>query len=325
MTSLRCRKVGRLRFHGELADKRPPPQGCEPLASGDQFVDVFNTHLQSGNPSLCDYLEAISLVEALILSASVTPAAVAGWIVLKQKLAEEFSCHTPVSEIRKKQLTELNSFIAAQAARDRPAIVMGDFNLDGKKLPASSEYLELVKQLHLGATLGAPGDDIGIPWPNDYDWDIDHSDILRELAHLLDPNTMRWEYSEFGQFAAGSATSSTCSSNDHVSYPYNGCMSNWARSGTHEGSVAPLTYHYLAADLWDADSSSNDDLLRADNGHGIVWGIGLIALFRDSTRVPFADKTWVITDNSPIDHCTAAPSQFCFSTTPIELGPGQQF
>ena len=144
--------------HGEFSPEGPghtgPAAACPPLGSGDQFIDIFNTHLQADDPQLCENLQAIEFVEAAILTASVGPEAVVGYYLLKQHLEQEFGCNELDSDIRKSQLGEMNTFISKVAAKDRPALIVGDFNLDGKHILTSAEYETLVKTLQLGAAGG---------------------------------------------------------------------------------------------------------------------------------------------------------------------------
>jgi len=170
--------------HGDVFDGVVTQSGCDPLGSGDHFIDIFNTHLQASSPQLCDALALDSLAEVknLVLTASVSPYAAVGLLALQALVSADLNCGSSDEGVRKKQLQELNAYVASVAAKDRPAIIVGDFNLDGKALAAGGEYATLVKELHLGPPSPvASTDDQATPWPNDYDWDVDHSDVVRTL------------------------------------------------------------------------------------------------------------------------------------------------
>lgn len=173
--------------HGDVFDGVVTQSGCDPLGSGDHFIDIFNTHLQASSPQLCDALALDSLAEVknLVLTASVSPYAAVGLLALQALVSADLNCGSSDEGVRKKQLQELNAYVASVAAKDRPAIIVGDFNLDGKALAAGGEYATLVKELHLGPPSPvASTDDQATPWPNDYDWDVDHSDVVRTERDL---------------------------------------------------------------------------------------------------------------------------------------------
>ena len=165
--------------HGEFFDGVVTQSACKPLGSGDHFIDLFNTHLQASNPQLCETLDGLDEVETLITLGSVSPPAALGLLLLKALVADDLTCNLGDAAVRASQLQELNAFVSQVSSKDRPAVIVGDFNLDGKKL--DGEYDTLLKSLQLSASGPAqfPLADPTTPWPDDYDWDIDHADIVR--------------------------------------------------------------------------------------------------------------------------------------------------
>lgn len=168
--------------HGELFDAQVTQSSCEPLGSGDHFIDLFNTHLQASNPELCETLDGLDEVETLITVGAVSPPAALGLILLKALVADDLNCGSQDASIRAAQLNQLNQFVSSVAAKDRPAVIVGDFNLNGKTL--SGEYNTLLKNLQLTpyGSVQTPLPDPTTPWPDDYDWDIDHADIVRAMT-----------------------------------------------------------------------------------------------------------------------------------------------
>lgn len=445
--------------HGEVFDGVVTQSSCDPLGSGDHFIDIFNTHLQASNPEVCDALDALDIIDGLITGAAVSPSAALGLITLKDLVANDLNCNKSDSAVRAQQLSELNAFIDTVAAKDRPAVVLGDFNLNGKTF--SGEYNTLLTNLQLtpyGST-GTPQADPTTPWPDDYDWDIDHADIVRSMPLnfdqaqpigtfikdeggsfvqgamfagewdadsrydyiLLRPPTSvvsetyytktdwvaakdgnanvwespwpgipgnfgeppkrlsdhkpviasfrftplavpgryhptwrhdleqrlasanaageddcwgcdevdlytehTWEAMKNQSSVKGSSTGKTCGNNDAVSFPPDGCMSNWKHDDTHntQGPAA----NYFSAELWDADSSSGDDLLQGPYGQWIYWDASLVTLVDHDTQKVVGNKTWPLNDNEPVPQCTkGTPVGSCFRTDVDELGPGFQF
>ncbi|MBI3201323.1 MAG: endonuclease/exonuclease/phosphatase family protein [Myxococcales bacterium] len=443
--------------HGEFFDGNVIQSACKPLGSGDHFIDLFNTHLQASGPQLCDVLEGLTEIETMVMSASVSPAAAVGLIALKVLVSSDLNCGSSDEGIRKKQLQDLNAYVASVAAKDRPAIIVGDFNLDGKTLSATGEYATLVSELHLGPPSPVPSiDDQATPWPDDYDWDIDHSDLARtwvtdanypvgtgtwigdtggtilsnkpwagdfdgterydfilfrppaapntyayekvdwmvmkdaagwtwsspwpglpynfggapmrysdhkpviasfKFAPLAVPGRFHqsWKHDVLQRIASADATGAEdcwtcdevdlraaytwvevqggktdsssgigkeCSNDDHVSYPPNSCMANWKHADSHDGSAGAS--HYFAAELWDVDSSSGNDLLHHGTGQRIGWGTGALTLHDDDTQALLT--SWLLNDNEPVSQCTGTePTNMCFLTDPDELGPGLQY
>ncbi len=173
--------------HGEFGGGDEQPAACKPLDSGDQFIDIFNAHLQSSNPTLCSSDAYKSTVIAAIVAAAVDPGAAAGLLTLKALSDVNLNCNASDAKVRENQLQLMNAFVAAEAAKDRPALILGDFNLDGKPHGADwstvpSEYQNVVKELQLGQG-ATPTDDVGVPWPDDWAWDIDHSDLAQEFVY----------------------------------------------------------------------------------------------------------------------------------------------
>ncbi len=445
--------------HGEFFDGVVKQSGCEPLGSGDHFIDLFNTHLQASSPELCETLEGLDEVTTLITLGSVSPSAALGLILLKALVAEDLNCNADDASVRASQVNELNGFISTVAAKDRPAVVVGDFNMNGKTF--AGEYDTLLKSLQLTPYGAAqtPLADPTTPWPDDYDWDVDHADIVRAMPLnfsqpqpigtfiddeggnlvqgamfagewdaksrydyiLLRPPTSvasetyytktnwvvakdgdanvwespwpgipgnfgpapkrlsdhkpviaslrftslavpgryhptwrhdveqriasanatgkadcwacnevdvytehTWEAIKNQSSVKGSSTGKTCGNNDCVSFPPDGCMSNWKHDDTHD-SQGPAA-NYFSAELWDKDDSSGDDKLHSRYGQWIQWDASLITLVEHSTQKVSGNKSWLLTDNEPVPQCTkTSPVGMCFRTDVTELGPGFQF
>jgi len=174
-------------------------QACEPPPSGGDYVDVFNTHLQADDPRLCkDVFLKDSIWSSLgALAATITDPFEIGVLEGLKKLAQnDWNCGMSDEEVRALQLEEMNAFISSHAVHpatglpDRPAIIMGDFNIDGSKL--GSEYQRMLETLTISppnSVYGQPATDLLNPWPFDFDWDIDHGDIALERGSQIDFST----------------------------------------------------------------------------------------------------------------------------------------
>ncbi len=184
-------------LYDQYAGDFPPPSGCPLPPSADHYLDVFTTHLQAGGNALCDlssgFLDGIAEISG------------------SQEFAQQFRdpglCpDLSTTELRQSQLQEMGDFIDAVLGdrRDRPAIIAGDFNINGVHLnwtdpmngESTNEYGWLLHYLGLGASTIDPWlqevqDGIS-PWPDLFGWDIDHGDLgLEEIPDLtvwLDPD-----------------------------------------------------------------------------------------------------------------------------------------
>ena len=162
---------------------------CDQPPSGDEYVDVFNTHLNATDPELCkDSTKFTTIVSAILVAEAAAPLApAAAYLVALEE--NGLNCDLSDREVHQRQLDEMNAFIEAHASPDRPSIIMGDFNIDGRQLgDQSSEYREILTRLHIGpqnpqalpfANNPLDVDDLINRWPFDHDWDVDHGDLAR--------------------------------------------------------------------------------------------------------------------------------------------------
>lgn len=166
-------------------DCREATAHCQKQPSGDDYIDVFNTHLQANEPLLCkgDGEWAALKVGLLAALASLVDPALAIQIGLLTELVEaDLNCSTLTDrKARSLQLEQMNRFIASVAADDRSSLVLGDFNIDGKKI-AGSEYQEALVALKI-APAGAPTDDTVSSLPVG-GFDVRHGDLVRERTDV---------------------------------------------------------------------------------------------------------------------------------------------
>ncbi|MDQ3366188.1 MAG: endonuclease/exonuclease/phosphatase family protein [Myxococcota bacterium] len=160
-------------------------RGCNKPPSGDDFVDVFNTHLQADEPLLCkgDDTWAAEKAGMLALLASVVDPVLAIKAVILTELVEaDLNCPTLTDAGgRRAQLAEMNTFISAVAAPDRSSLVMGDFNVNGK-LVTGAEYRETLVALQI-APSSDPGNDLISVLPAG-GFDVRHGDLVRERIDI---------------------------------------------------------------------------------------------------------------------------------------------
>lgn len=167
---------------------------CKPPPSGGDFIDVFNTHLNATDTSLCSDDVKRAFVLGLV-SAGIGIPGIGALAVrfLNDIYNNDLNCGLPDDVIQRRQLVELNAFIESHAAKDRPSVILGDFNIDGRKLDpsggsAQSQYREMIRLLHIGpvssydlyGNRADENDDMANPWPLDFDWDVDHGDLARD-------------------------------------------------------------------------------------------------------------------------------------------------
>ncbi len=151
---------------------------CPRPPSGDEFIDVFNTHLQADDALAC-----------LLVGPGIDPAAVSsirdvfatGFDTLDSVY---FGCLQSPASVRDDQLTQLGAYITAVTAdaTDRSSIVMGDFNLNGRPTGGTtfnSEYLTMLDKLAIHPIGGATASHSINASPSDFAWDIDVGDIAR--------------------------------------------------------------------------------------------------------------------------------------------------
>lgn len=160
--------------------------GCQKLPSGDDYLDVFNVNLQSDDPGYCLDGSWPEVQAALLGVLSEIP--VVGWIAAALDtvitlVQDDLNCtNTTDAGIRGAQLFEAGIFIqAAVGASDRPAFVVGDFNINGRDITTPA-YRQMLAQLGI-TSLGQPDDNIS-PLPGSFDWVVEHGDLARERDDL---------------------------------------------------------------------------------------------------------------------------------------------
>ncbi len=174
-----------LDFKSEVLQGTKPDSASCPLSpSGDHYVDIFNTHLQANNSPVCTYHldKAKYLLEGLLGDSIIEKFGLAS--LVKKLIDDEVSCWKPTESIREEQLRQFNAFIeSVTPERDRPAILMGDFNINGRDT-SDGEYKAMIDALRIGPeqTSGNPPSDIINPWQYDFEHDYDHGDVLRERS-----------------------------------------------------------------------------------------------------------------------------------------------
>lgn len=172
-----------------------PPPSCsrECVARGDLFVDVYTTHLNATSDT-CENAEKLSALSGWIGASSTVlfndsaPGGASAALAESVKYAFNCAKYDSDAKARGKQLNQLRDFMEKTAARDRPAVVMGDFNIDGKGLNANDtgpEYGLMLSHLNLikgQPSVQVPDDQIMNPWksPYGFNWDVDHTDLIRE-------------------------------------------------------------------------------------------------------------------------------------------------
>lgn len=150
-------------------------RGCGAPPSGAEYVDVFTTHTQSPDPVLCG--DSVWLAAVKIAFPFTIP-----------EFNSDMNCGETDYAIQEKQVEQIDQFIEASTAdnRDRPSIVMGDFNINGRNVDhaAISHYGKLLDLLHIGARIYTPtgerSDAVNPIGTATFDWDIEHGDLARE-------------------------------------------------------------------------------------------------------------------------------------------------
>ncbi|MEJ7601263.1 MAG: hypothetical protein WKG01_25390 [Kofleriaceae bacterium] len=179
--------------HPDLANpncREGGAQSCAKPPSGDDYVDIFNMSLQSENPAFCEDDTWQDLKPYVVEALDAIPdpwGEILGWIVdLVEVLVEnDMHCDDKTSvQVRNAQLDKANAFIdkISSEAMDRPAIVLGNHNLDGRNI-ANGFYTEMLRKLEISEPL-TPGLDIINQIPLDYAWDVDHGDLARERIDI---------------------------------------------------------------------------------------------------------------------------------------------
>lgn len=173
------------------------PSSCPSAPTTEMYVDVFNTHLQARNPTLCVMSDAeLAAVWAALLAKCgtvevpvvPTPVLCAAAITALQANTAYCGLRTP-EEVTESQLRELGTFVERVVGdrRDQPALIAGDLNVDGRRL--SNEDGEIYNPMYatvlseLGLTppdSTSSLDDTITPFPDVFPWAIDHGDVARE-------------------------------------------------------------------------------------------------------------------------------------------------
>ncbi len=179
----------------EISAKCPLPP------SGDHYIDIFNTHMQASGTTLCTDSALSALAINSVLTAGFALIGQGGGLaaavqVLFNAAQLDWNCYTKTdAEVRAQQFQEINTFIEQVTAlqKDRPAVIMGDFNADGKQL--EGEYVTLIERLRVGPVMPqnkkTPPSDIITPWESAYDWEIKHGDIVRQHPQYNNPDAAK--------------------------------------------------------------------------------------------------------------------------------------
>lgn len=117
-------------------NERKPESACPIRDTGEMFLDVFNTHLQAANPSLCSDPDSLVVAREGILAWCHSRPELAPFCLPLRAATEELttSCTKSHEEVRESQLSEMMEL--AEAARQdawmQPIVYLGDFNVDGR-------------------------------------------------------------------------------------------------------------------------------------------------------------------------------------------------
>ncbi|MGE0397550.1 MAG: endonuclease/exonuclease/phosphatase family protein [Kofleriaceae bacterium] len=158
------------------------PLGCDQPPSGDDFIDVFNTHLQASAPAGCtlEDLEGLDVLISKLLGA-ISPILRPAALLVSELINADMNCSAITdAQGRASQLVEMNGYIERTAATDRASILMGDFNVNGRSHDAS-EYREML--MYLDITTSPIDDRISVL--GDGGFDLQHGDVLRERTDVL--------------------------------------------------------------------------------------------------------------------------------------------
>jgi hypothetical protein len=180
--------------HPELADPtclKGRGTSCDKPPSGDDYVDVFTTHLQADDPMLCG-ADFQAIKTAILTNLALLDVAAPFTTVLAPLMAEllllmdvDLNCYAlDDAEARALQLDHMDAFIdEIQSERgDRPVLITGDFNIDGRDI-TGAEYRSMLQRLHI-ASASTPASDVISVFPTQFSFDIDHGDLARERTDL---------------------------------------------------------------------------------------------------------------------------------------------
>lgn len=171
-----------------------PGLNCPSTPTSEMYVDVFNTHLQAKDPVMCQLSDAelAGLIHVAIGECVGLPRPAVCTAIFTALQASAAYCNRLSSpEVTRRQLAQLADFVERVAAgnRGQPALLAGDFNIDGRRLRDDAgevwdpTYVSLLSELGLRPVgSGDVFDDAISPHADLFDWDIDHGDVAREEA-----------------------------------------------------------------------------------------------------------------------------------------------
>lgn len=175
--------------------------GCPLAPTSEMYVDVFNTHLQAKSPELCALSDAqlaavwaglltqCGALEASPIPLPIPPAVLCATAIGALQANTAYCAARTSQEVTESQLAQLADFVerVAEGNRGQPALIAGDFNVDGRRLRDDAgaiwdpTYVSLLSELGLRPVdSGDVFDDSVSPHPDLFDWDIDHGDVARE-------------------------------------------------------------------------------------------------------------------------------------------------
>ncbi len=165
---------------GNCVLDEPGVQGsCGVPPTGDQYLDVFATHLQAKKPFLCKVEDAINNLSGEQHA----------WVTaLTELMGGGDQCLTTTDwGVQRAQLRQLAAYVDAVSDGRRPALLLGDFNIDGRRLGNSSgagEYGAMLDILGVAPVSVDTGAEAPADWlqadPDARRWDLDHGDVARE-------------------------------------------------------------------------------------------------------------------------------------------------
>ena len=169
-------------------------QNCAKPPSGDDYVDFFNVTLQSEDPPTCDDLDTWHTIEPGLKSAIdqlPPPFSIIFKLIIEAAdflIEDDLHCTSLTSSgVRDTQLGLVNDFIGQITAPkdhppDRPSIIAGNFNIDGRNVNDAT-YQAMLAKLGISEP-GSSSDVISEVNTQEWDWDIDHGDLAKERADI---------------------------------------------------------------------------------------------------------------------------------------------
>ncbi|MCL2825638.1 MAG: hypothetical protein FWD57_16720, partial [Polyangiaceae bacterium] len=130
------------------------PDSCVQLYSHSKYIDVYCTHLQASCDDVAELAQWLNAIEGIVTGGISELLNLLGidLFALHKLECEGSRAHEP---IQYKQIVELGKFIEATRQKDRPAVVMGDFNINARnsRFYTSGEPTRLYE--HLAKSIGA--------------------------------------------------------------------------------------------------------------------------------------------------------------------------